>query len=256
MVWTRGPMGFELGNVILPVIVLDPDTLQIHAVCGTGFILAGQLFVTCWHCVMDSPRPGLRYAAALALKDDYRLVELKDLERDRNGTDLALARVPDEYPSEELILGGVEVHEGMDVGTYGYALPEVVPGHDKNGKTFVANPRTLRGYITRAFPHERPGWNPTPSYELDMPTPEGLSGAPLMATREPYVIGVIYGTYGAYMIEEMATVDEAGVRRPEVRRMYTFGLALMLDALEAATAAATDGLTVRQYVSRANGERH
>lgn len=59
-----------------------------------------------------------------------------------------------------------------------------------------------------------------------------------------------YGTHAAYSIEEVASVDPVtGVSTPEVRRQYTFGLALTLPTLEGAKAAATEGRSLAEFVA-------
>ena len=107
--------------------------------------------------------------------------------------------------------------EGTEVGTYGNTLPERTP----DGAGFVTHSRTLRGYITRHFVYERPGRGPTPSFELDMPAPAGVSGAPLLLANPTTVIGVVYGSHGAYSIEEEASIDPVTSSRRWRRRSGT-----------------------------------
>jgi hypothetical protein len=86
----------------------------------------------------------------------------------------------------------------MDVGTLGYPgtfFELQMDGH----RRFDEQPRYFQGYVTRAFRYRPPsGGREIPSYELDMPAPGGLSGAPLITTSPAFrgqVVGVIYGVY-------------------------------------------------------------
>jgi hypothetical protein len=246
---------------VFPVLLVDPSAERpTRSVCGTGFMLPGGLFVTCWHCVQTPPPLGHMYATARQRRDGtYEFLELSDLERDRNGADLALARLPDEYrpypPTDQLVLGHTEINQGMNVSTFGYPLPD--KGVDESGQSLITtHSRTLRGYMTRRILYPRPGWGPTPSFELDMPTPEGLSGAPLLAETSVNVIGVVYGTMASYLIEEQASVDpETGKLSPEVRRIYTFGLALTLNVLAMASSEATGGDPVAVFLEKISRDR-
>ena len=240
-------------DYVFAVIAARADATT-RAVCGTGFMVPGAVFVTCWHCVSDALAPHERYVAGRRLPDgSYQALELARLARDENGADLALARMPDVYRPEPDLLsfpdwfGAADVMDGTEVGTYGSTLPERGP----DGKGFVTHSRTLRGYITRHFLYDRPGWGPTPSYELDMPAPAGVSGAPLLLSNPTIVIGVVYGSHGAYSIEEEASIDPVTKEaRPEVRKIVTFGLALDFAVLQAARGPATDGEPLGDNVVR------
>jgi hypothetical protein len=97
----------------------------------------------------------------------------------------------------------------------------------EDGKlSFQLAGRYLQGYVTRGFINDQPGFKPTPTYELDMPTPEGLSGAPLFKLGTLDVVGIVYGSNDVGQIVEFASKDaDTGELRPEVQRLQTFGLA-------------------------------
>jgi hypothetical protein len=59
-----------------------------------------------------------------------------------------------------------------------------------------------------------------------MPTPAGLSGAPLFKVGTLQVVGMVYGTNEVGQIVEWGSKDpNTGERRPDVERIQAFGLA-------------------------------
>ena len=87
------------------------------------------------------------------------------------------------------------------------------------------------------------------SYELDMPTPEGLSGAPLVIVGTKKVIGVIYGTHDVGLIEHFRRTDpETGEREAEIQRVVSFGLAHYTDTLRNASATVTEGKSLAEFL--------
>lgn len=219
---------------------------------GTGFLLRGdhpnrEVFVTCWHCVQRPLTKGESYRAVLDSQGEYSTLELIDLAQDENGSDLALARTSG--PARSILhLGTVATETGDGVKTYGYPLTEVSQRDGR--KRFTLHSRFLQGYVTQAFHHDRPGWGSVPSYELDMLTPAGLSGAPLIDSVQGGVTGVIYGGWDVAQILSMASIDpETGTRIPEVQRLVSFGLAHYHDTLVATSGPATTGLRLRTYLN-------
>jgi hypothetical protein len=114
---------------------------------------------------------------------------------------------------------------GDDVWTFGF--PHTQVGTMEDGRlSFRLEGRYLQGYVTRGFIHDPPGFRPTPSYELDMPAPAGLSGAPLFKLRTLEVVGMVYGANETGSIVQMAEEDpKTGERIPYVERILAFGLA-------------------------------
>jgi hypothetical protein len=87
------------------------------------------------------------------------------------------------------------------------------------------------------------------SYELDMPAPEGLSGAPVVLHGTKAVVGVVYGHNDVALVEEHATVDdETGARSPEVLRIVSFGLAHHTHTLHELRGKATGGRPLKELV--------
>jgi hypothetical protein len=169
---------------------------------GTGFIAAPHVLVTCWHCVSDELPEDQTYAV---LRQDDKTVHRLDLTaQDPSGADLATAHVNiDTWPPFRLVATPPHA-TGLDVGTIGYpgTYFELQPDGTRQ---FDQQGRYLQGYISRAFEHILPsGGRPVRSYEIDMPAPRGLSGAPLLVTDPEHrgeVIGVIYGAHTPFGIQ-------------------------------------------------------
>lgn len=236
---------------ILPIFVVqrvqpaEPKCFQ-----GTGFIIAPNLFVTCWHCVRAHLPDGGAYAAVIERGEgQYQALYLDNVAQDVNGTDLATANI-ELKPTAELTLADHDLAYGTDVWTFGYPLTDERRG-PSGGLRFTLNARYLQGYVTRSFYFQHPEYGPTPSYELDMPTPKGLSGAPLVRNRSREVVRVIYGTNDAGSIEHFARIDpQTGEREPEIQRIVSFGLAHHTHTIRNLRGPATEGLPLGEYVCR------
>jgi hypothetical protein len=218
---------------VFALFAVEPDGSSIRDFLGTGFLLAGGIVVTCWHCVRDAVAAGLAIAAVQTGEDFVPAFVLRDLAQDRNDSDIATARV-DRLQLFGLELAAAPVDTGVDVWTYGFPLTD--PPNERR-PTYLLNARYLEGYITRAFYYsdER-----VPSYELDMRAPAGLSGAPLIEVGSKRVIGVVYGVHAAEMIEHFGKTDpETGRREPDVVRVETFALAHYTETLRAVVGPAT-----------------
>jgi hypothetical protein len=166
---------------------------------GTGFVLSPHVFVTCWHCVPDLPDTEV-YGVSVPDAEGGRTAHfLQAVTRDPNGADLATAWVDLTDPAPYHLRAQPPPESmGLDVGTLGY------PGtyfelHPSGQRRFDEQARFLQGYITRAFHYRPPSGGPEIlSYEIDMPAPKGLSGAPLIAITPPYrgqIVGVIHGAH-------------------------------------------------------------
>jgi hypothetical protein len=241
-------------NDIFPIFLAkerDNEPPRVTQFRGTGFRLADDLLVTCWHCVVDEPERG-GFAIARVHEGERRMYPLVDVARDSNGSDLATARIywePEHaLPPPQLVLATKGTITGASVWTYGYPLTTEVPEAD--GPRFVLNGRYLEGYVTRAFWYEHPSLGTLPAYELDMPAPEGLSGAPLVSLHERHtVVGVIYGRHEVGLVDEFSRVDpETGDKTPEVQRIFSFGLACDTSTLVDLRGLATGGLRLADHL--------
>ena len=127
--------------------------------------------------------------------------------------------------------------------SFGYPFTSLTEEKPEIGRQALMQARWLKGYIMRRFYYETPSNELIFSYELDMPAPRGLSGAPVVrihrvkGARE--VIGVVHGNNEVATIAELESVDEYGNRRPEVQRITSFALAHHTDSLRNLTGKAT-----------------
>lgn len=250
--------GDDYSADILPIFLAeqrDPDPPTIVRFCGTGFRLARDLLITCWHCVSEPEPERGGYAVAVDLGGRFRFHPLMDLARDAGGADLATARIfadpDDELPSPRLTLAARGTITGSDVWTYGYPLTETVFDVTTDARRFRLNSRLLRGYVTRTFWFDHPHLGEIASYELDMLAPEGLSGAPLVFRPGDSVIGVIYGRHDATLVEEFSSVDtETGAATPEVQRIVSFGLACDTSSLFDLQTPATNGVRLFDHLNQ------
>ena len=168
-----------------------------------------------------------------------------------NGSDLATALVVDYVPEFKMTLADAPALMGADVQTYGYPLTTVRPSPKHAGTiNFALNDRFLQGYIMRVFHYEHTQYGRVVSYELDMPAPAGLSGAPLIEMGSTTVIGVIYGTNDVETIEQFSQVDsETGKRTPEVVRVTSFALAHHTETLRNLRGLATRELPLAEHLA-------
>ncbi|WWM28992.1 serine protease [Streptomyces sp. B21-104] len=190
--------------------------------CGTGFVLPGGLLITCRHCIEPISIEPDYYAGAIELPSGrYQAEPLHNLCFESSGMDIAAASV--ESSGSTLMLGIGVPGIGQDVGTFGYAgtYGRLPPGAVFGNLSFDQQERWLQGYVTRAFNYELPTGERRPSWEVDMPTPGGMSGAPLFQMRQgPMGRGVVIGMcYGRYLAHGDA--DTSGITLPG----YVFGLA-------------------------------
>lgn len=229
--------------LVLPVSRFGPgkhgEPEPIAAV-GTGFTFGEQTFVTCWHCVRDPLGEGEFYAAVGRSEgtdgQDYdRYFELQNLERDRNGSDLALARVDYTVPTR-LALASQPPGWGQDVMACGYPLPLNTRDAATREPLINTNAMLFKGYVIRIRNADFPGQPETRMYELDMPAPPGLSGSPVLLPDSREVVGVL--------------VTERGYGVPGEPRTIYFAYAHHLWVLRAASGTATGNLPLGQFLGR------
>ncbi len=228
-----------IANHVLPLAsfrLVDGGYKPVR-ICGTAFTFGEGTLVTCWHCV-SAPLPADEvYAAAVREGGIYttgytHALPIELLARDQQDSDLALGRVAQQL-DVSLSLSDLPFAWGQEVMAIGYPLPR------QAGLNFSTSARLLKGYVTRLMLDPRPGWQETRAYELDLPAPAGVSGAPLLHPESLSVGGVIFGEWGD---------SEPG----QERRSYSFALAHHLDTLAAASGPATDGKSLRDYLARSS----
>lgn len=233
----------SLSGTVLPIFVAEGITTQRF--CGTGFLLGRGLFITCWHCISAQNSGSQRYVVGVpaGTEEECALLDLTDLERDEGSADLAIGMVEAE-PTLQLVLGsGPYVLMGHDVWSFGYPYTDQKPS-SIGGYDFTLNGRILRGYVTRTFPYDHPVAGSVDSYELDMPAPSGMSGAPLILKgNKNEVAGVIFGFH------DVETIDES-IEQASVKRVVSFSLAHTADTLRGIRSRATKGNPLSQFLMK------
>lgn len=219
-----------LDRWILAIMIFEQDDVGIQhptRFCGTGFLLPSGVFVTCRHCVDQPLQSNEQYGAVRSSPGGYEMVRLHDLAPDANGSDAATARTTitgSPYRLAAAPPDGV----GHNVATIGY--PGTIGRRTAPNAQlqFDLQSRYIEGYVSRAFKYRPPDGREIRSWELDMPAPGGLSGAPLMAVKaigRADIIGLIYGRHLVHG-DDSASPDD--LQLPD----YVFGLALYLDVLQ------------------------
>lgn len=231
----------SLARVVLPVFIYDGSgNGQPIEFCGTGFIIARDVFVTCWHCVNRPLSEDQRYVAVTLDAEENTLpLVLENLERDAGGADLASATIHTEVPLELRLGDSAYILMGHDVWTFGYPYTE--KERLGNGDiAFTLNGRLLRGHVTRTFPFDHPEYGEVVSYELDIPAPLGLSGAPLILRGGYDVVGVIYYSHTVRAVAELETP-------------VSFSLAHVTPTLRALRGRATKEVPLEMYLHQGCG---
>lgn len=234
---------------ILPIYVGNfTDPVGASEFCGTGFLIAPGILVTCWHCVSTELPEGKAYVAVRHDPNSnlYRPYLLESIFKDDSGRDLAMAAISI-APTIGFALSSEHALLGTDVCTFGYPFTDciIVDGN----KRFVLNARYLQGYITRDFFHDYGEYGPTPSYELSIPALSGLSGAPLIEVGTKTVLGVIYGNNDVATVVHCGSYDaESGKRTPDVERIVSFGLAHYTGSLLEFSTPLTMGIPLGEYL--------
>ena len=94
-------MSVELHSFILPIFIVKENKSMPNAApftleefCGTGFIMAPKLLITCWYCLKNVLPSDYHYGVGVKKPDGkYGLILLENIEQDRNGTDLATSNL-------------------------------------------------------------------------------------------------------------------------------------------------------------------
>jgi hypothetical protein len=234
---------------VLAIFVIKRDSGEPIYFCGTGFVIAPSILITCAHCVnADLPQDHV-YGVLIQEEDRWISKLLVNIEKDPSGCDLATANV-DLAPSIPWILPQNDLLYGEDVFTFGYPLLDK-KRLDSGMIQFQVSGRYLQGYVTRPFYFDLLKDQRIKSYELDMPAPAGISGAPLIGIRSHKIYGVIYGANDVGTVAELSYLDEeTGQLVPEKQRILSFGLAHHTDSLRHLRGSATRGLSLSEFMSK------
>lgn len=217
----------DLNALTYPLVVVRetaPNEFSVTQAVGTAFYVSPHVVVTCWHCV-ETPLPaGHFYALRVSINDGtFRVAVLSDIKRDSHGTDMATATSAYAAPRQVQVTQTGAAY-GEEVWTFAYPYTQTSRRADDK-LIFEISGRLLRGHVMRDFFYPHPHLGQSEAYELDMPTPPGTSGAPLMRKGTVEVVGVVFGAADVSTIVEFASVGADGVRNPETLRLATFGLA-------------------------------
>ena len=175
---------------VLPVVVIESDTARPVSFRGTGFLIGPNIFITCWHCVRDTLHGKQRYAVISKEGPGYSIHNLLNIEQHSEGLDLAIAQIDLVY-GQDLRVSASEALPGDEVIAYGYSPGEGVFAGEQISISRL-NPRLMHGYITRSFHYSCPGFVQTYTYELNMPIPNGIYGAPVIKQATSEVVGVVF----------------------------------------------------------------
>jgi len=164
---------------------------------GTGLLFGDHKFLTCWHCV------SAKLAADEVYGIPYKQVEsvdavhsematIVDIERDLNGTDLALASIP-LRADPPIPLSRVALDWGDWAMSCGYPLPVSTKQEHSDDSLVMTHLRVFRGYVTSIYVDDLILGTPSMVYELDMPSPGGVSGSPLLSSDAMELVGIVIG---------------------------------------------------------------
>ena len=215
---------------VLPVVVIESNTLRPVSFRGTGFMIAPNIFVTCWQCVRDTLHETQRYAVMFKEASAYSIHNLLNIEQHSEGLDLAIAQIDLAY-GHGLHICAREALPGDEVIAYGYSPGE---GVFAGGQISISrlNPRLMHGHITRSFYYSCPGFVRTYTYELNMPMPSGIYGAPVIRPATNEVVGVIFAVLDILEAGRPEGIDDViSSNATREKQMMTLGIAHHTDNL-------------------------
>ena len=238
----------QLEKDVFPIFVVrKSDTVMPVLFCGTGFLIAPHVLITCWHCISQTLASGQLYAALVKETEGYTTHFLLNMQQHSQDLDLAIAQV-DIAPEFGLSLSMQELLPGDDVITYGYPPVDKVLAGNEDTKLWL-NARFLRGYITRSFYYDHADFARTHSYELDMPLTENLCGAPIIKRGTKEVAGVIFGNLSMPGEKYSPKVEhKTKKRQPRNEQSISFGLAHHTDSLWSLQGMASNGQPLGEFL--------
>ncbi len=190
--------GLRLVRSVFPVFAghtID-GVLALDKFMGTVFALADGTLVSVSH-VLAEPELGALCIVQKSTNGRYVPHAISRAVRHPMGYDLAVARAPSLLTDSPLRVAADEAQRGTDVFTYGFPLTHSSAEGSVVGRRHELQSRYLQGYVTRAFSFQPSGSRiVTPTVEVDMPVPPGISGAPLIAVGTTQVVGVLFGQHG------------------------------------------------------------
>jgi hypothetical protein len=120
------------------------------------------------------------------------MATIVDIEQELSGADLALASIPfsvvPPMPLSRAALGWGDLALSC-----GYALPISTKQENSDHSLVKTHLRVFRGYVTSIYVEDLILGPPSMVYELDMPSPGGSSGSPLLSSDRMELVGVVIG---------------------------------------------------------------
>jgi len=210
----------DIRKSVFPIFIIEHKNKAVpRAHTGTGFFISEKLLLTCWHCVNLELRGNEEFM--LWNRSDNKNYVLQEPMQDENNTDIAIAYV-DINGIEPLQMCNHELDMAQNVWSFGFPLVDKMSDVEI-GHKFSLNPRAIKGYVMRSFNHNHLTYPENHFYELDMPAPEGLSGAPIVKEGTKEVASVVTGVNDVRIIEQWSSVDpDTGEKSPEISRIYSF----------------------------------
>jgi serine protease Do len=168
----------EILDVVQQSVVLVQARGRAGESFGTGFVAEpGGYVATCEHIVR-----GAREVQVFALRGEEYTAHPATVAAASQEYDIAILQVPELRTARALWLGSVkQAHWGANVIVFGF------PNPDRWQAAFA-----FHGGIARKGLHTVEGWDRYALW-LDLRSPRGCSGAPVLLARTGEVIGMQYG---------------------------------------------------------------
>jgi trypsin-like peptidase len=211
-----------LASGIVVLVATGGPTPEV-SIAGTCFAYRDRnTFLTAAHCVPEGEH-------SVFVKFQHEALTRQVVSVNRHPRlDLAVLRA--EPQSDEI--APHQFYEAMDTGAlilgadfYGYGYPV-------EGALMEVTPRYFRGFIQRYFRYEPPSGNAYLAAEMSIPAPGGFSGGALCHVGSNRPFAVVTGNYESGVIVDSHEEVQQGrvVRREVIKRMITYGLAVILPA--------------------------
>lgn len=237
----------DLRHISLGVMAGNRES-SVDIAIGTAFSIGGGFFVTAGHVARELQTYGHQYlgflthAAGLGAAP-YMLGTVSSVEY-HDAYDLAiLGSSGGAHITLQWVLDDVALLTDIVVAGYPYALDTVAR---------EVTPRAYRGSIAAAHKFRELSASPA-GYELSIPAPRGLSGAPvLLQHMPPIVLGFVIQNGKTGMLVHLDTErDNSGAQQTIVERyeFLTFGRAVSSSAVADLRSAVLRG-TLREHLLR------
>ncbi len=195
---------------------------------GTAFALtAPDIILTAAHCVHGLSAERVGYAHPATSQTPGRIIRATSIDR-HPSADLAILRVPADDALLIAFWGFVSNYGlGEEFMTYGFPYEDIAGGF----KQLV--PRMFIGHYQRFFHYVHGPWRYLAG-EMNVPSPLGLSGAPIFRPgAQQMLTGIVTANTSSELVEDYyEETDRAGAKVVhKTARITTYGIALMLHSI-------------------------